>query len=95
MRIILAKGQLDHSYTFWTMANYSTVDCLCFFDSDVTFNFSDEFNLEYIFGHFQGLLGSIGMIMKIWRIQALLLKCSLLGLEKAVVKENRNIGGVF
>ena len=36
-RIILAKGQLDHSYTFWTMANYTTVDCLCFLDSDVIF----------------------------------------------------------
>ena len=34
-RTILAKGQLDHLYTFWTMANYTTVDCLCFFDSDV------------------------------------------------------------
>ena len=34
-RIILTKGQLDHSYTFWIMANYTTVDCLCFFDSDV------------------------------------------------------------
>ena len=34
--IILAKGHLDHSYPFWTMANYTTVDCLCFFDSDVT-----------------------------------------------------------
>ena len=36
--IILAKGQLDHSYTFWTMANYTTVDCLSFFDSDVSSN---------------------------------------------------------
>ena len=35
--IILAKGHLDHSYTFWTMANYTTVDCLCFFDSDVKY----------------------------------------------------------
>ena len=30
-RIILAKGQFDQPYTFWTMANYNTVDCLCFF----------------------------------------------------------------
>ena len=30
------RGQIDHSYTFWTMANYTTVDCLCFFDSDVS-----------------------------------------------------------
>ena len=34
--IILAKGQLVNSYTFWTMANYTTVDCLSFFESDVS-----------------------------------------------------------
>ena len=43
-RIILAKGQLDHSYTFWTMANYTTVDCLCFFDSDVSCLTTTEIN---------------------------------------------------
>ena len=33
----LAKGQLDNSYTFWTMANYSTVDCDSFFETDVMY----------------------------------------------------------
>ena len=42
--IILAKGQLDHSCTFWTMAYYTTVDCLCFFDSDVT-----TYKVRYLF----------------------------------------------
>ena len=42
--IIFAKGQLDHSYTFWTMANYTTVDCLSFFDSDVS-NLSSALHL--------------------------------------------------
>ena len=35
-RIILAKRQLDHSYTFWTMANYTTAVCPDFFETDVT-----------------------------------------------------------
>ena len=34
--IILAKGQLDHSYTFWTMANYTYDTSTKFADSHVT-----------------------------------------------------------
>ena len=34
-RIILAKGQLDHSYTFWTMANYTYYTSMKFADSHV------------------------------------------------------------
>ena len=30
-----SKGQLDHSSTFWTMANYTTMDCPGFFETDV------------------------------------------------------------
>ena len=28
-------GSFWQKDSFWTMANYTTVDCLCFFDSDV------------------------------------------------------------
>ena len=37
-RIFLAKGQLDKSYSFLTMANYTTVDCDSFFETDVIRN---------------------------------------------------------
>ena len=36
-RIILAKGQLDHSYTFWTMANYTCYTSTKFADSHIIF----------------------------------------------------------
>ena len=39
---ILAKGQLDHSYTFWAMANYTTGVCPNFFETDVMYLVSAE-----------------------------------------------------
>ena len=36
--IILAKGWLDHSYTFWTMANYAYYTSTKFADSHVISN---------------------------------------------------------
>ena len=47
--MITSESKKQRQYTFWTMANYNTVDCLCFFDSDVIIVFGRNVGLKNYF----------------------------------------------
>ena len=58
-RIVLAKGQLDNSYTFWTMANCTTGSTTNFYETDFSISSESVAYIFLIFGWFFFLIFQI------------------------------------